>query len=868
MKARRISARWTGLVGLFALIAMVAPSVSSAKFAIVPGSLELRVIDNKGDPDTRVGAHPDRVLVDFELESEGTGPRDLMFDYGPGLTGSPTATPICPRAVFENEECPGVTRVGLFTLDLGGSSFGQPLFNVAPAPNQIAALGSKPLWQTEFGMSLRPTDYGLSISTTDMAEFPITAGEVELWGIPADHVGGERVPLLTTPTECGPLSVVFRTRSWEVGAPWLSETAQTVPFTGCESLPFEPHLDLQLSDPIADSPTGATIDLSMTQHNDPDGQVGSNLEEVRVDLPPGMTVSPGGVEEMEVCRDAQLGVGTESPVTCPLRSRVGTIEISTPQLGETLSGPVFLGEERPGERFRLFVVAEAPGLHFKSVAKLLTDPQTGQLSTVLSNLPQASLSHISLRFDGGPNAVLATPLSCGPASAQAQFTPYGSHEVGDSSSPTDVQARPGSTCPGAPAFSPGLVAGSTQVKAGKNTGFSFTLTRHDGEQLTKKFSAALPSGLNADLTTVDLCPDSAAEAGLCPANSRIGSAAAAVGSGESTAVVSGDVYLTEPYRGAPFGLSIVFDASIGPFQLGALDVRGVLRLDPRTGQLMLETDSLPLIFEGVALRFRTIGIDLDRPGFLFNPTSCKPAQIVSSIHAVDGRVTSVANPFNIRGCEALGFRPKFSLAVEGRSGGRGEGNPKLSIGVRTRRGDANLRRFEVEFPRLLAFHSGGVRAVCARGDAIEGLCPAGSRVGTGIANTPLLDEPLRGPVYLVQPKGNGFPDFWSSLEGMGVEMQLIGESFRRDGRLITELVDLPDVPLSTFTMKMNGGKNGLFSLKGDPCKRGRARASRGPVELEAQDGAHRELQVQLRAGCAASGHRKKSLGRRSPDRPR
>jgi hypothetical protein len=867
MRRGRIIARGMAL-GVFLLLTLAMTSSANAEFAIVPGSVEFRTVDSKGESDNRAGAHPDRLQVAFELNAEGTGTsaRDYIFEFAPGLGGNADAGPTCPRPVFEDEACPPSTQVGIFTLKLGGGeSFGEPIYSIAPAPDQLAAFGFKPFWKTQFEMDLRPTDYGLRLFTTELPQLPVNQGQVELWGIPADHVAvspaPERVALLTTPTRCGPLKVTFRTRSWEVGAPWLSETVESDPFAGCENLPFEPRFGLQLSNTMSDTPTGIRIELSMPEYDDPDELVGSYLEDVRIDLPPGVTVSPGGAEGMDVCSDGQFGLGTESPIACPFLSQVGSVEFSTDQLSEPLVGSIYLGEERPHERFRLFVGAAARGTEFKLQGRLVADLQTGQLAAVLSDLPQAALNRITLNLEGGSQSLLATPLSCGRATARGRFVPYSGGEPVESLAIIDIASRRGPSCPSLLPFSPDVAAGSTEAKAGRGGDFSLTLTRQDEEQLPKRLSVTLPPGLNATLRAVDLCQDAAAALGSCTNESRIGSAVAEIGSGSSPALVHGNVYLTESYRRAPFGLSVVFNASVGPFDLGALHLRGMLRLDRRTGQVTIETDPLPSIFEGIPMRFRTIGMDLDRPGLLRNPTSCEPKEIVSTVYAMDGRTASITSPFTVQRCNALGFRPKLGLMLTDRAEFHDGGHPGLRLAVQMRRGTANLRRFRVEFPRPLAFHGAGVQEICARGDAMEGLCPKGSRVGTGFARTPVLKQPLRGPIYLVQPRGNGFPDLWSSIEGRGVVIDVAGETLWRDGRLVTEIVDLPDMPLSKFTMHLRGGKAGLFSLNSSLCTGGRPRHLFSPIEAEAQNGAYRLARVPVRAKARCGGARDEGFSR-------
>lgn len=851
MKVAGAVARGGVLAALFLWALVPAPVAGAAEFGIVPGSVEVRTLDAEGNPDTRAGAHPDRLQVEFQLESEGTGTsaRDYLVEFEPGLGGSPSAVPACPRPVFEGEEaCPADTQVGLFRLQLGEEEpIDEPMYNVAPAPGQLAVFGVKSRWSAMFELDVRPGDYGLRLRSTQLPQFGLGGGRVELWGIPADHLAEPpdgRAALLTNPTRCGPLQVTLRTRSWEVGAPWLSESGESLPFTGCEGLPFSPKLDFGLTSRTVDSPAGARIDFTVPEHTGPDELVSSHLKDVSVDLPPGVTVSPGGVEGLLTCKDEQFGFGTERPVACPFLSRIGSVEISSPQVSEPLDGSVYLGQERPGERFRLFVGAAAGGIELKTVGRLASDPETGRLTAVLANLPQASLSRISLSLDGGPQALLATPITCGSVTAQGRFVPYSGGPEARSDSAIEIVDERGGHCPGGPPFSPGVVTGSTSSKAGHTTGFLMNVTRRHGEQLPSRFSVTLPPGLNARLGSVDLCPNALAGAGNCPGKSRIGSAVAEIGSGSSPALVRGDVYLTESYRRAPFGFVIVFQASVGPFDLGTLRIRGSLRVHRRSGQVAMETDLLPSVFEGIPLRFRTIGMDLDRPNFLRNPTSCKPISIGSTVHSVDGRAASSSTPFTMRGCNALGFRPRFRLKLRGRAAQRKGGHPGVRFDVRVRRGGANLSGFRVKFPRILAFRSAGITAICSRGDAIEGVCSRRARVGTGVARTPLLKKPLRGPIYLVQPKGNGLPDLWSSVAADGVEINLAGETLRRRGRLVTRVVNLPDIPLSKFSMLLRGGKKaGLFSLRRGLCTAGRRRSLFGPVQAKAQNGAYRLARI-------------------------
>jgi hypothetical protein len=865
MKTRQALRHGLALVALAILVGALFPAVSSAGFSIKPGSIKVQTYNAFEQPDTRAGAHPDNLSIDFKfVTSGGTGLRDLGFEFGPGLTGFPLATKTCDRFVYEFSTCPEDTEVGIFRAAFlfSEEEIDEPIYNITPGPGQVVALAFKPTWETELEMTLRPEDFGLDITTEDLPQLPFNEGHVELWGVPADHNGSSssgRSPFLTTPSECGPMKVRLYARSWEPAAPVISQTVETEPYQGCQSLPFEPSLAVRLSNAKPDSPTGAELAIDLPEHTGADEQASASLKNVRIELPPSLTVSPGGVEGRAICEDGQFGLGSAQPATCPFASRVGTVEVDTPQLARNLVGSIYLGHELPGERFRLFIAATAPGVSYKAIAKLATDNSTGRLSTILDNLPQFAAKEISLNFDGGSRALLATSLTCGASAAKGRFESYAGGPPVDSV--TSVKVGSGSC---APSFSPGLIAGSTNLKAGQNTGFELTLSRQESEQIPGKFSTTLPPGLTANLNSVGLCSDGAANAGSCPDSTRIGNAVAEVGSGPNPAKVPGSVYLTGPYKGAPFGVAIVFRAAIGPFDLGTLTVRATLKIDPHTGQVTIE-HLLPSIFEGVPLRFRTIGIDLNREGFLVNPTSCESEQLVSTIFAVDGRTSTVSDPFHVNGCEGLQFKPKFSVALNQK--GKRAKNPQLSFAVSVPKHQANLERLKVKFPSLLKFHNAGLKQICTRGDAAEDHCPAGAKVGTAVARSPIVSEPLRGPVYVVQPKDKGFPDLWSNVEGQGVKLQLRSESTtKKGGSLISEMVEIPDLPLESFTMSVNGGgkKGALFSVGKEGC--GKPGALSTAAELEGHNGAVQSANVEMKAGCSKSARKQRAAKRQAHHR--
>ncbi len=853
-------------VALFAFLtfAVAVPSASGAEFGIVPGSFKTRLLDAEGNQETRAGSHPDRLQIDFALNVEGTGTavRDFAIELPPGLSASPGAVPECPREIVVNEEeCPAESQVGTLTLKFtGGGVTSLPLFELEPEPDEIIAFGSLPAFDVPLSIELRPDDFGATFHVSDIPEAPISEGHIELWGIPADHqvgTGISRRSLLTAPTGCGPMVFAFSARSWEAGASWLSTSTEAeAPLSGCQGLTFEPQLRMQLDNPLADSPTGARIDLNMTEESDPDGQVNGQIKEADIQLPEGLTVSPGAVDQIVACSEAQLGLGETTPVSCPASSRIGAIEIQTPQLADPLSGDVYLGEGTAGEPLRMFVAAARPGLVAKFIGTMHPDRASGRLSAVLEDLPQLPLSRLTLIIDGGSRALLASPLTCGSFASTADLESYGGAPASLSTAVTIGAGPNGSPCQNPAPFSPKLQITSSRHAAGRTTVFSMILQRRAGEQLTRRFSASLPMGLSAALGGIEVCPDAAAPSGACPPGSKIGDAAVALGSGSSLAAIDGDVYLGGPYRRAPFSMIIALRAALGPFDLGKTAIRSALQVDPRSGRVRVHTDPLPELIDGIPVRIQRIEMTLSRPGVVRNPTSCSPAESKATIEASGGATVMATSTFAVTKCDKLGFKPRFSVAL-GSSGLHKHGKPSLRIAARFRQADTNLRAMHLALPKGLQFNASGLREICPRQDAVNGLCSKKALIGTSFARSPMLSEPLEGSIFIVQPPDDGLPELWVRLEATGLQVDLTGGTSQRDGRFVTNLVGLPDVPLSAFAMRLRGGRHGVLSLATEPCRHRRAPRLVARLALKGQNGAQRELGLRAGGHCggASSRHR-------------
>ena len=877
MSARFHRATWLGLA-LLSSLCLWTPA-ASADWQIAPGDLSVEALDRFGNPESRAGAHPDVLVTRVKTPARPDGslesPSDMTIDFPKGMAGDPTSAPYCSRAAFDavaEQTCPPETQIGTLINVTKKESRAVPIYNIEPAPGETASFGiSVQGTRFKFIGHLRASDFGLTSTVESLpGEAPIESpaepepGEqpyetvFEFWGVPADHQVGSSLPrraFLTLPTRCeGPLAVSVQMRTWDRLGEWGHGSADTgVPLGGCQNLLFQPSVALSLETPRTDSPTGLDMDLRFAENADADGVAVSQARRSSIEFPPGMGISLGAAARLGACSDAQLAAGSEEPARCPAASKVGTVQIGAPALAEPMTGLVYLGQESPDARFRLFIVAANDDVEAKVIGAMRPDPATGRITAVLDDMPQLPLSNLRMRFDGGSKALLATPLSCGPAKVEATIAPYSGTAPVTTTASADVGPQAGQRC-GAPPYEPTLKTALSADRGGKPTTFAAVLSRRDGEQLTDRFTIDFPSGLNASLGDVDTCSDAGVKAASCPAASKIGEGFVDIGSGPETAELVGNAYLTGPYRGGPFGVLQVFSTKIGPFDFGPLAVRAAMKIDPLSGQVSVESDPLPQTFEGFPIRFQRLGLIIDRPGMLTSPTSCTAKTVASTMRSAGGAVAHPSDQFSLRGCVGLPFKPSFAVTLTDPKELHKGGNPGMEITTRSRPGEANMHASKLLLPPQLGFTSANLSVICPRRAAFEGKCPKGSQIGTGVSKTPILSAPLRGPLFVVQPRRAGSePDLWAHLQGEGFELNLRSESVLEHGQVLNSFADMPDVPLSRFTMKIDGGKNGLISLRRGLCAKGKAAKLKAPASFEGQNGAVRRTRIPISApkSCGA-----------------
>lgn len=689
----------------------------------------------------------------------------------------------------------------------------------------------------------------------------------------------------------------------------------------CDSIPFDPSIATDPNTTQTDSPSGATVTVGLPEVKDPlkqEKQGTSHARSAKVTLPAGMGLNPSAANGLVACTDDQFNKGSREPVACPAASRIGTVEVDTPPLPDgSLTGPVYVGNQlsrdpTSGDLYRIFVVAESSryDISARLLGKASVDPQTGQVTTTfddgalgsvpLPGLPQVPFKSFRIKLNGGPTAVLTSPPTCGPNTTGTQMTPWSSalgtvpvgapggpsanSSVSDSSAFSLSAAPGGGSCPKTMAerpFSLGFNADTNSSKAATFTPLRMNIARADGNQELKGVDVTLPPGLVAKLAGVKYCSNAAlaaaaANAGAaeaasssCPASSRIGRADVKAGSGPSPIGLSGQVFLAGRYKGAPLSLAVITPATAGPFDLGSVVVRVALSLEPRTARVHAVSDPIPHVYGGATLDIRSIAVVLNRNDFTLTGTNCSQLSFDGSLlgggaNPLDPAAfvpAAVSAPFKVNGCEKLGFKPKLFLRLFG--GMRRAKNPKLRAVLLPRKGDANIARAATILPRSLILDQANLAKVCTRVQFAANECPKKSIYGNARAFSPLLDDPVKGPVYL-RSSNNTLPDLVADLRGQ-VELELVSRTDSIRGRIRNTFDIVPDVPVSKFILTLRGGPKGLLVNSRNQCPRKRAgakgkgaqasktgRKAKGPraiVRFKAQNGKKRNLRLRLRTSC-------------------
>jgi hypothetical protein len=845
---------------------------------------EFKVEDRNqaGEPETQAGAHPYELVttVKFnktpvEENSPGTIPntKDVSVELPAGLIGNSPALPRCSHLVVAQERCPGETQVGSIALSGSkGWSWDLPLYNVVPAEHVPAEFGAYIAGQVGAWMSFHVrtgSDYGVNSGSINMpAGFELEEVVVKVWGVPASPTHDtERVcagdlgcpdpeparPFLANPTSCaGPQTARLEADTWQMPGSFVTAIAELPGFTGCNQLGFEPTVEALPTTDVADSPSGLDVDVRIPQDvksegiEDPNGRASADLRDTKVALPPGLVVNPALASGLAACSAPQMELHGPEPAQCPDAAKIGRVEVDTPFVGYTLLGSVYVAApyENPFDSLlAIYVVVDDPatGLVIKLAGDIEANPETGQLTVTIDEIPQLPFADIKLDLFAGPRAALRTSPTCGTFESTSELTPWSAPESGPPatwSSPFQITSAPGGgSCPAAAAEqpdSPNFQAGTETPVAGSYSPLVLRLHREDDSQELRGINTVLPPGLTAKLAGVAECPTASIETAerrggveerespSCPTSSEVGTVTIGAGAGPAPFVTVGRVYLAGPYKGAPFSLAVVTPVVAGPYDLGTVVVRAALDVNPITSQVTVKSDPIPTILRGIPLDVKTILVKLQRPDFALNPTNCEKMSVDGEALSPVGQNVVLADPFQVSSCEALGFKPRFSASTSGKTS-RADG-ASLHVVVtypNARQGsEANIKSVHVELPkalpsRLSTLNHACVGSVFAQNPAN---CPPLSRIGYARAITPILGVPLAGPAYFVSHGSQKLPELILVLEGDGITIQLHGETFISPADITsTTFPAVPDQPITSLELTLPQGPDSALSANGNLC---------------------------------------------------
>jgi hypothetical protein len=666
----------------------------------------------------------------------------------------------------------------------------------------------------------------------------------------------EREPpaFVTLPTSCtSSLASSLEADSWTAPGAFQSFPASEPlqPLTGCGSVPFSPTVSTTTTTASASSPSGFSFDLSYDRQGLTSGTAiaQSNLKDTVVSLPEGLTIDPSAGVGLGACSEgqyAEVTVNSPGAAGCPEDSKLGTVEVETPLLFTTVYGSLYVAQPYANpfkSLIAVYVVAKSRaerGVLVKLAGKVTPDPSTGRLTVTFENDPPLQFERFNFHFREGAQAPLISPATCGSYTTTAQLTPYSTPEdpLTDTASFQVTSGSEGSVCPGSvPPFAPTIGVGTLTNHAGTFSPLYVDLSRTDAMQYISSYSTVLPLGLTADLTGVPQCPQADIETARgktgiqeeqspsCPQASLIGHSLVGTGVGAILDYVPGKLYLSGAFRGDPLSVVSITSAVVGPFDLGTVVVRFGLHIDPYTAQVSIDpsgSEPIPTIIDGIVTHVRDIKVSVDRSDFTINPTSCDARPISSTLTSSLGQSATTSAPLKAEACNELAFKPTFKVSTNGKTS-RAEGaslSVKLTMPIKLGT-QSNIKTVKVELPKQLPSRLETLQQACTEKqfNTNPADCPKASFIGHATVTTPILPEPLTGPMIFVSHGGEAFPSLILVLQGYGFTIDIVGSTFiSKAGITSTTFKAIPDEPVGDFQLTLPQGKYSALAATANLCK--------------------------------------------------
>jgi hypothetical protein len=784
-----------------------------------------------GATDAPAGAHRD-FCVAFNLDTGASAGKDdvkkIVIGLPGGVVGDPGAATRCTIANFNAGSCADSAQVGevssTVNTGLADAPVGGEVYNLTPAAGEPArlgisldkSLGALSAVHLQSPIRVRVADAGLDSVTDDV---PKNAGGIlplhvrsmalKLWGTKVHHPTLTK-PFMTLPTRCD-APAISNIAVTSYGGQTTTATTSFTP-TNCDQLPFTPTLEVGPTEAPSDTPGEASAKLIIPGEDTGTGDNARRqayLKDVALRLPAGLALNAPLANGLIPCTPEQFGFGIDAPPDCPANTEMGRVEFVTPIFpGETLTGKVYFGLPRPGVPLVNYISVEDPRLRLKLGGYATIDPDTTAITAHFTDQPQVPFTSFKFVYTdpGDGRATLTAPVDCGDYGVTADMTPWGG---GATQSPSNAFKVIG--C-GPPLFQPELGASLPDTQAGGPAALTVHIGRPDKNLRLESAKVSLPPGLTGRLPAVPACDVAAARANQCSDDALVGSAKVSVGTGPAPLSLPGKVYLTKGFDGAIAGLAVAVNTAVPALDLGTVVVMNKLILRPDTG-IDVQTEALPQKLEGIPTPYRSIDLTIDRAGFMQNATSCAAQPLHGAFTAVGGTTATADAPYQATGCDKLPFAPKLSATVGSAGQTAANTHPPLTVTIAQADGQAAMKRTVVSLPSGIGVDLKNLSSVCTDAQLNAGACPAGSKIGTVTAQTPLLPTALGGGVYLMQGAKLG------ALPGIALDLGLIRlkGSVALGQRLVTTFDSVPDVPLSKLVLSLTGGPKAVLKTSKSLC---------------------------------------------------
>jgi hypothetical protein len=276
------------------------------------------------------------------------------------------------------------------------------------------------------------------------------------------------------------------------------------------------------------------------------------------------------------------------------------------------------------------------------------------------------------------------------------------------------------------------------------------------------------------------------------------------------------------------------------------------------------------------------GIPLFTPEipFLSLPTECSGAPLTTTIRAdswqdpndyatasfISHDNATPANPLAVSGCDKVGFEPSLSVRPDSSVAGAPAG---YQVDLRLPQNNNPVGLAEGALKTAVVTLPAGVVVSPSTADGLGACspdqiaihqdsaltCPESSKLGTVQIESPLLESPLTGSIYLAQQGNNPFGSLlaiYLVAEGSGVTVKLPGEITPNPstGQLTATFSNNPQIPFTDLRLSFKGGSRAALV---NPSACGTYTTSSQLTPYSGAPPATPSDSFQITEGCAGAG---------------